>query len=145
VTTAPPDGAGPSSVTVLAVVDLPPTTDLGDTFTSAGATGFTVSAAVWWLVPSLPFTVTWVVAVTDAVEIVNGAEVVEPPATVTEEGTVATTEAELVSAMVAPLAGAAEVSVTVLAVVEIPPTTEKNWCGEGDLNPHEIAPASTSS
>ena len=23
-------------------------------------------------------------------------------------------------------------------------TREKNWCGEGDLNPHEIAPASTS-
>src|ERR1017187_3577797 len=24
-------------------------------------------------------------------------------------------------------------------------TRTKNWCGEGDLNPHEIAPASTSS
>ena len=23
-------------------------------------------------------------------------------------------------------------------------TREENWCGEGDLNPHEIAPASTS-
>jgi len=24
-------------------------------------------------------------------------------------------------------------------------TRQENWCGEGDLNPHEIAPASTSS
>ena len=39
VTTAPPDGAGPVRVTVLSVVELPPTTDADDRVTADGAGG----------------------------------------------------------------------------------------------------------
>ena len=38
VTTAPPDGAGPFSATVFAVVDAPPTTDMGDRVTELTVT-----------------------------------------------------------------------------------------------------------
>jgi len=46
VTSAPPAGAGPFSVTVLAVVDPPPTTEDGDSVTKVGLGGSTVSVAV---------------------------------------------------------------------------------------------------
>ena len=55
---------------------------------------------------------------------VNGAETVEPPATETEAGTAAIAGFVLVSVMVAPLAGAGDVSVTVFAAVGLPPTTD---------------------
>jgi len=42
VTIAPPAGAGPFSVTVFAVVDVPPTTDPGLRFTAVGLGGCTV-------------------------------------------------------------------------------------------------------
>jgi len=42
VTTAPPAGAGPFSVTVFAVVDVPPTTDPGLRFTADALGGCTV-------------------------------------------------------------------------------------------------------
>jgi hypothetical protein len=46
VTTAPPDGAGPLSVTVFKVVDVPPKTDAGDSVTAEGTGGSTVNVAV---------------------------------------------------------------------------------------------------
>src|SRR5579863_2862254 len=46
VTTAPPAGAGALRVTVLSVVDPPPTTDAGDKVTRETAGGDTVSASV---------------------------------------------------------------------------------------------------
>ena len=42
VTTAPPDGAGPFRVTLLAVVDTPPTTEIGDNVTVETPGGDTV-------------------------------------------------------------------------------------------------------
>ena len=46
VTTAPPDGAGALRVTVLSVVDPPPTTEAGDNVTAETAGGDTVSESV---------------------------------------------------------------------------------------------------
>jgi hypothetical protein len=47
VTTAPPGGAGPVSVTKLPVVVPPPTTLVGDSVSDAIAGGFTVRVAVF--------------------------------------------------------------------------------------------------
>src|SRR5450755_4675085 len=115
-TTAPPDGAGPFSETVLAVVDLPPTSVLGDRFTAESKAALTVSVPVLVFVPSLAVMVTCLVEVTAVVVMVKGADTVAPAATVTEAGAAATAGLELLSVMVAPVAGAADVSVTVLAV-----------------------------
>lgn len=46
VTTAPLEAAGPVSVTVLAIVDVPPTTDAGDKVTAEALGGNTVNVAV---------------------------------------------------------------------------------------------------
>jgi hypothetical protein len=46
VTTAPPVGAGPFSVTVLAVVEVPPATVAGERFTAETPGGTTFNAAV---------------------------------------------------------------------------------------------------
>ena len=124
VTTAPADGASPFNVTVLPVVDLPPTTVFGDSVTAVSTAGLTERVAVFWLAPSLAVMVTLVTAATAVVVMVNCGDTVAPPATVTEGGTAATAGSELVSVMVAPLVGAAAASVTVLAVVELPPRTE---------------------
>ena len=124
VTTAPPTGACPFSVALLLAVDLPPTTVPGDSLTAVSAAGLTVSVAPFVFAPSLALIVTEVEVATAAVVMVNGGETVEPAATVTEAGTAATVASELVSVIVAPLDGAAEASVTVLAVVELAPIAE---------------------
>jgi hypothetical protein len=46
VTTAPPEGAGPFNVTVLAVVGVPPNIDVGERVTAVGAGGCTVKVPV---------------------------------------------------------------------------------------------------
>jgi hypothetical protein len=100
---------------------------LGERFTAVSEAGFTVRIAVFVFVPSLALTSTCVVLATAVVMIVNGAETVDPPATVTDCGTAATEGLELLKVMVAPPAGAADVRVTVFALVGWPPTT-----GEGE-------------
>ena len=61
--------------------------------------------------------------VTAVVVIVNAGDTVVPPATVTEAGTVVLGSL-LVSVTTAPPAGAGPFSVTVFAVVEVPPSTD---------------------
>ena len=66
---------------------------------------------------------TGVVVATIAVVIVNACETVVPPATVTEDGSVAFGSL-LLSVTTAPNGGAGAVRVTVLPVVDPPPVTE---------------------
>src|SRR5262249_6275190 len=86
-----------------------------------GAGGFTVSVAVWLTPPKLPPMVTDVAAVTPVVVILKLA-LVAPAATVTLAGTPATVVLLLDSVTTAPLAGAAEVKLTV-PVLPAPPAT----------------------
>lgn len=68
--------------------------------------------------------VTGVVVLTAVVAIINAAERVAPPLTVTEEGTAATAGLLLESVTVAPAEGAGASRVTVLEALEpVPPTT----------------------
>jgi len=46
ITTAPPDGAGPLSVTLLLFADKPPATEIGETVIAERAIAFTVKVAV---------------------------------------------------------------------------------------------------
>jgi hypothetical protein len=124
VTTTPPAGAAPLSVTVH-VTPAPPTTDAGFTVTvlsdTEAAAGFTVSAAVFETAPFVAVIMTAVTAVTVDVVTVNVA-VVAPAATVTDAGT---DPAALFDASVTtkPPAGAADVRVTV-PVLGVPPVTD---------------------
>ena len=124
-TANPPAGAAAVSVTV-PCDPFPPTTDAGltDTAESAagGGTGATVNVAVRVTVPALAVIVTGVEVVTALVPIAN-VPVVEPCATVTLAGTVATDVLPLESDTANPPAGAAAVSVTV-PCDPFPPTTE---------------------
>ena len=124
-TTNPPDGAAAVSVTV-PCDPFPPTTDVGFTETAesaaGGGTGVTVNVAVRVTVPAFAVIVTGVDAVTELVPIANVA-VVEPCATVTLAGTVATAVLLLESDTANPPLGAAAVSVTV-PCDPFPPTTE---------------------
>jgi hypothetical protein len=120
----PPDGAAAVSVTV-PCDPFPPATDAGLTETAesaaGGGTGTTVNVAVRVAVPLLAVIVTGVDVVTALVPIANVA-VVEPCATVTLAGTVATVLL-LESDTANPPDGAAAVSVTV-PCDPFPPTTD---------------------
>jgi hypothetical protein len=124
VTTTPPAGAAPLSVTV-PVTPAPPTTDAGFTVTvlsdTVATAGFTVSAAVFETAPFVAVIVTAVTAVTVDVVTVNVA-VVAPAATVTLAGTVAAALLD-VSVTTMPPAGAADNKVTV-PVLDVPPVTD---------------------
>jgi len=124
VTTAPPAGAGPLSVTVFAVVDVPPTTDAGDNVTTDGLGASTVKVPGRLTPPYAAEIVTGVLAATAVVVMVNAGDTVAPPATVTEAGTVAAAGLLLVSVTTAPPAGAGPFSVTVFAVIGVPPKTD---------------------
>lgn len=123
VTTAPPAGAGPLSVTVLAVVETPPRTDAGDSVTAEGAGGNTVKVAVTVFPLYVAEIVTGVFAETAVVVIVNTGETDAPAATVTEAGTVAAALL-LESVTTAPPPSAGPLSDTVLPAVDPPPTTD---------------------
>jgi len=120
-TDAPPVGAFPARVTEHALI-APEDRLVGLHCSEANPAGKTVSVAV--LVPPryAAEIVTLFDAPTAAVVILNAAEA-DPPATVTLAGVAATLGFELVNATTAPPAGAGLLSITVFAVVTLPPTT----------------------
>ena len=67
---------------------------------------------------------TGVAELTELVVMVNAGDTVAPAATVTEAGTVAAAGLPLVSVTTTPPAGAGPLSVTVFAVVDVPPSTD---------------------
>lgn len=119
-TTAPPVGAGPLSVTT-PVDGLPPITEVGETVTPVSTAGVTTRVPVAEVVPVFPVIVAFVVADTAVVVTVKVAEVA-PDATVTVVGG---TAAVLLDAKVTtvPPTAAGPLKVTV-PVEELPPTTE---------------------
>jgi len=120
VTTVPPVGAGPFSVTV-PVDGVPPVTDVGFKLTELEAGALTVSPAVCVVLLYVAEMVTDVLLATGLVLTVN-VPVVAPPATVTLAGTVAAAVLPLLSVTTAPLLGAGPFRVTV-PVDELPPVT----------------------
>jgi hypothetical protein len=121
VTTAPPAGAGPLSVTVALAVDVPKTV-VGSRTTEYGTgVGETVKFAVFDA-PALAAVITVAALVVTGREVIGNEAIVVPEATVTLAGTVARVVTELVSVTTVPPAGAAAFSVTV-PVVPIPPRT----------------------
>jgi len=120
VTTSPPVGAGPLSVTV-PVDDAPPVTVVGLKLTELGAGGLTVSPAVCVVVLKVAEMVTGVLLATGLVLTVNVA-VVAFAATVTLAGTVAAAVLLLASVTTSPPVGAGPLIVTV-PVDEVPPVT----------------------
>ena len=135
-TTAPPEGAGPLSVTA-PVEGLPPTTLDGFTpnVLNTAATGVTVRGAVRVTPPYTAEIVTAVEPDTGLVVTANVA-LAAPPATVTLAGTVAAVVLSLDSDTTAPPAGAGPLSVTV-PVEGLPPTTLDGF------TPSELNPAAT--
>jgi hypothetical protein len=121
VTSAPPAGAGPFSLTV-PVDALPPRTDIGLTVTELRAAAVTVKVAVFVIVPYVAEIATDVLAATGALAAKNVA-VVAPETTVTLAGTVATDVLLLLIVTRAPPPGAGPFSVTV-PVDELPPRTD---------------------
>lgn len=123
VTTEPPEGAAPVSVTV-PFEDVPPATLVGlrlsDESVGAAPGGFTVSVA-WRCVKYQPLIVSAVEDVTDVVVTVKVA-LVWPPGTLTKDGTVATAVLLLLSSTARPPVGAGAVSVT-FPVEALPPVT----------------------
>jgi len=125
VTTAPPDGAAPLSVTV-PVEEFPPVTLVGlteseESVAAGGGAGVTVSDADLVTPLYIPEMLTVVDPATALVLIVNVA-LVAPAAIVTLDGVLATFVLLLESVTTAPPEGAAPLSVTV-PVEEFPPVT----------------------
>ena len=104
-TTAPPAGAGPLRVTVLAVVDVPPRTDDGDKVSAVGLGATTVKVPVMVEPPYVAEIVTGVLAATAEVVMVKAGDTDAAPATVTEAG-IAAAGLLLVSVTTAPPFGA---------------------------------------
>lgn len=120
VTDEPPGPAAPVSVTV-PIAELPPTSALGETPTVESVAGLIVSVAVLLVPFKAPVMVTVAPLDTALVVTVNVA-VVEPPATVTDAGSVALELLE-VSETDSPPVPAAALSVTV-PIVGFPPCTD---------------------
>ncbi len=125
VTTAPPDGAAPLSVTV-PVEEFPPVTLVGlteseESVAAGGGAGVTVSDADLVTPLYIPEMLTVVDPATALVLIVNVA-LVAPAAIVTLDGVLTTFVLLLESVTTAPPEGAAPLSVTV-PVEEFPPVT----------------------
>src|SRR5437773_11176978 len=80
ITSAPPDGAAPVSVTVFPLVDAPPTTEVGDSVTAetVGLAGRTVKVAVFVTLLYVAEMVTAVLTATRSVERGVGGECVAP-------------------------------------------------------------------
>jgi hypothetical protein len=121
VTTIPPAGAGPFSVTV-PVDGFPPCTVLGLRVRVDNVGALTVRVARRVVPRYVAEILAEVLLATGVVVTVNVA-VVAPAATVTDAGTCATAVLLLVSVTTAPPAGACPLSVTV-PVEGLPPTTE---------------------
>jgi hypothetical protein len=117
-TTAPPAGAGPSSVTV-PVEEPPPVMLEGFNVSDMSTGGRTISEADWVTPLFVAKMVTEAVAATGAVVVVNVTPVA-PAGTVTEDGTAATEESLLDKDMATPLLGAGPLRITV-PVEELPP------------------------
>ena len=120
-TTIPPVGAAPLSVTVPVEVE-PPVTEVGLTLKLDGEGGVTVSVAVTDFPPAVAVMVAGVEDETGVVAIVKVA-VVAPPATVTLAGGAALPLLEA-SITTVPPGGDVALSVTV-PIDELPPTTEE--------------------
>jgi hypothetical protein len=120
VTTVPPAGAGPESVTV-PVDGVSPLTVVGFRVTAISDGAVTVKVAVW-AVPRVPVIVTEVLAATGLV-VAEKLAVVAFAATVTVAGTWAAVVLVLDRVTTAPPDGAGPFNVTV-PVEEIPPSTE---------------------
>jgi len=124
VTLNPPAGAADVNVTV-PCADAPPVTLVGLTATAdseaGGGGGVTVSVAVLVAPPKAPVTVTGVEAAT-ALVVMEKVALIEPAATVTLAGTVATAVLLLDNVTTAPPAGAAVVSVAVPWAAAAPTT-----------------------
>jgi len=118
VTTAPPPGAGPFSVTVPGAGVPPGSVETLRDFTAAA---FTVNVALWVPVFNVAEIVTGVLLATGVVVTVKVA-VVAPAATVTLDGTVAAAVLLLLSVTTSPPVGAGPLNVTV-PVDEVPPVT----------------------
>jgi hypothetical protein len=114
-TTAPPGGAGPFRVTVLAVVVPLPVTDVGDSVSLLRARGTIVAVSVLVVPAYFAEKVTGVFAVTGVVEIAKVGEFAVPSATMTVAGVMAT-GFELLSVTARPPGGAHPFSATQLPV-----------------------------
>jgi len=123
VTTAPPMGAAPFRLTVPAV-DAPPKTGVVISVTPVAINGPTVNVAGTVTPLYVAEIVTGIDIATVLVLMVNACDVTAPPATVTHPGTVVFGSL-LVSATWIPPAGAGPFSVTVFAVVAVPPNTDE--------------------